>query len=111
MGYTIVSGNKLSSVTLRKNHAKVFIETYKFSQYLTFDFDKRHSSLDIHIQRSTFKRGRPLPNRRTCSRCATNVYKLDAYAGARGFDAELRQYASRVPSPCALTAVYKIPHH
>ena len=37
-------------------------------------------------------------------------YGLDAYAGAgaRWFDREFRQYASRVPSPCGLTAVYKI---
>ena len=31
--------------------------------------------------------GRPLPNR--YSGCTTNVYNLDAYAGARGFDPEL----------------------
>ena len=43
------------------------------------------------------------------SSCTTNVYKLDAYAGAHMFDPELRQYAFRVPSPCGLTAVYKIP--
>ena len=49
--------------------------------------------------------GRPWPNR--YSGC-TNVYRLDAYAGARGFDPELRQYASRVPSPCGLTMVYRI---
>ena len=50
--------------------------------------------------------GRPWHNR--YSSCTTNVYKLDVYAGARGFDPELRQYASRVPSPCGLTVVYKI---
>ena len=49
---------------------------------------------------------RRAPNR--YSGCTTNIYKLDAYAGARGFDPELRQYASRVPSPCGLTVVYKI---
>ena len=38
----------------------------------------------------------------------TNVYKLDAYADARGFDPELRQYASRVPSSCGLMVVYKL---
>ena len=38
--------------------------------------------------------GRPLPNRYIS--CTTNAYKLDAYAGARGFDSELRQYASNV---------------
>ena len=33
---------------------------------------------------------------------------MDAYAGARGFDPELSQYASRVPSPYELTVVYNI---
>ena len=51
-------------------------------------------------------KGRPWPNR--YSSCTTNVNKLDAYTGARGFDPELRQYASRVPSACGLTVVYKI---
>ena len=37
---------------------------------------------------------RPWPNQ--YSSCTTNIYKLDAYAGARRFDPELRQYASRV---------------
>ena len=56
---------------------------------------------------SSENRGRPwpLPNRYSCT---TNVYKLDAYAGARGFDPELRQYASRVLCPCGLTVVYTI---
>ena len=36
--------------------------------------------------------GRPWPNR--YSSCSTNAYKLDAYAGARGFDPELRQCMS-----------------
>ena len=36
-----------------------------------------------------------------------HIYKLDAYAGARRFYPELRQYASRVPNPCGLTVVYK----
>ena len=39
------------------------------------------------------KVGRPWPYR--YSSCTTNVYNLDAYAGARGFDPELRQYVSR----------------
>ena len=47
--------------------------------------------------------GRLWPNQ--YSGCTTNVYKLDAYAGARKFNPELRQYASRVPSPCGLTVV------
>ena len=50
--------------------------------------------------------GRPWPNQ--YSDCTTNMYKLDAYAGARGFDPELRQHASRVPSPCELMVVYKL---
>ena len=33
---------------------------------------------------------------------------MHAYAGAHGFDPELRQYASRVPCPCGLTVVHKI---
>ena len=37
--------------------------------------------------------------------CTANVYKLDAYAGARGFNPEFRQYASRVSGPCGLTVV------
>ena len=49
--------------------------------------------------------GSPCPNR--YSSCTTNVYKLDAYAGPRGFDPELLQYASMVPSPYGLTVVYK----
>ena len=40
--------------------------------------------------------------------CTTNVYKLDAYAGAPGFYPEFRQYASRVSGPCGLTVVYKM---
>ena len=28
----------------------------------------------------------------------TNVYKQDPYAGARGFNPEFRQFASRVPN-------------
>ena len=40
--------------------------------------------------------GRPWPNRH--SSCTANIYKLDAFAGARGFDPELHQYASRVPN-------------
>ena len=40
--------------------------------------------------------------------CTTNVYKLDAYAGAHRFDPELPQYASRISSPCGLTVVYKM---
>ena len=52
------------------------------------------------------KRGRPWPNR--YSGCTTNIYQLDAYAGAHRFNPELRQYASRVPTPCGLTVVYKI---
>ena len=51
-------------------------------------------------------KGRPWPNR--YNSCTTNVYKLDAHAGARGFNPELRHYASRVPSPCGLAVVYKI---
>ena len=43
-----------------------------------------------------------------CCSCTTNVYKMDAYAGARGFDPELRQYASSVPSPCVLTVINTI---
>ena len=35
-----------------------------------------------------YKYGRPWPNR--YSSCTTNIYQLDAYAGAR-FDPELRQ--------------------
>ena len=50
--------------------------------------------------------GRPWPNR--YSSCTTNVYKLDPYTGAPGFDPELRQYSSRVPSPCGLTVVSNI---
>ena len=46
------------------------------------------------------------PNR--YSSFTTNIYKLDGYAGARGFDPELRKYASMVPSPCGLTVVYKM---
>ena len=38
----------------------------------------------------------------------TNVYKLNAYAGARGFNPEFRQYASRVSGPCGLMVVYNI---
>ena len=46
------------------------------------------------------------PNR--YSSCSTNIYKLDAYAGALGFGPELRHYESKVPSPCGLTVVYKM---
>lgn len=35
--------------------------------------------------------------------------KLDANAGARGFNSELHQYASRVSAQCGLTVVYKMP--
>ena len=44
------------------------------------------------------------------SGCTTNVYQLDAYDGARGFNPEFLQYASRVPSPCGMTVVYKNVH-
>ena len=52
--------------------------------------------------------GSSWPNRYSTTCSTTNVYKLDVYAGSHGFDPELRQYASRVPSPCGLTVVYKI---
>ena len=29
----------------------------------------------------------------------------------RGLNPELRQYATRLPGPCSLTVVYKIPNH
>ena len=50
--------------------------------------------------------GRPWPN--IYIGCTTNIYKLDAYAGAPVFDPELGQYASWVRSPYGLTVVYKI---
>ena len=36
------------------------------------------------------------------------MYKLDTYAGARGFNPEFHQYASRMPCPCGLIMAYKI---
>ena len=47
--------------------------------------------------------GRPWPNRYSIV-----VLQMDAYAGARGFDPKLRQYASRLPSSCGFTVVYTI---
>ena len=41
-------------------------------------------------------RGRPWPNRYSC--CTVNVYKLDAYAGARGFDPEFMRLGCQVPA-------------
>ena len=40
--------------------------------------------------------------------CTTNVNQLDAYAGARGFNPEFRQYASRLPGHCGSTVVSKM---
>ena len=59
----------------------------------------------MHTTAQYICEGLPWLNRR--SSCATQVYKLDAYADARGFNDEYRKNASRVRYPCRLTVVYQ----
>ena len=76
-----------------------------FGNSIFYQIIKMFSGISLNCFLIPFHWGHPWPYQ--YSSCTTNIYKLDAYAGARGFVPELRQDASRMPSPCGLTVVYK----